>query len=444
MNTIKRFLLFILVALIAIFNSNCTHNSLNDDINKLKYYTSNSEDAFSSLIKRYNQYCLQVYDKSYQIDIIEFDNENDMNTKISTEIMAGKGPDIISLNQKLPFEKLIENGAFLDINTLINRDESEDKIDINKYNSVVMNAGVYNNKRYIIPLFYGVDALVSTEERLEKFGISCNNGASLTYDGLTNRFETYFNNSLDYAFVSNNLGTLLWFDHPMQLFSRFINSYVDFENKVTYFDSNEFNSNLNAMYKMIEASNEDASNALFDDLYINRSFTLITGNYAYYKSIDETPVVYRGLVKNDDIYSAFIQVGFAVNNNTKFQEQAYAFIKYALSDNVQMRICGAKGSSYSASISFPVNKAAYEQSKYTASMMTDDSEEIIGINNNFVRSYINIADNINTCTLYMDVSHSYYNSSVIGDIVDKYLNGDISKDKFIRQLTAATEIYLTE
>lgn len=32
----------------------------------------------------------------------------------------------------------------------------------------------------------------------------------------------------------------------------------------------------------------------------------------------------------------------------------------------------------------------------------------------------------------------------IGDITRKFLNGDISKDKFIRQLSAATEIYLTE
>lgn len=35
-----------------------------------------------------------------------------MCTKMSTEIMAGEGPDIISLNQNLPFEKLIENEAF--------------------------------------------------------------------------------------------------------------------------------------------------------------------------------------------------------------------------------------------------------------------------------------------------------------------------------------------
>lgn len=332
----------------------------------------------------------------------------------------------------------------MDINTLIDNDETKDKIDINAYNSVVMNSGVYDGKRYIIPLFYGVDVLISTEEKMEKFEISCNNGTPLTYDGLSDRFEKYFNNSLDCAFIPNVIGTLMWFDNPTQLFSRFINNYVDFENKVMYFDSDEFKNNLDAMYKMVEVSSPYETNALFDDLYTNRSLQLITGNYAYYKSIGETPVVCRGLVKDDDSYSAFAEVGFAINNNTKFQKQAYAFTKYVLSDDVQMKLCGAKGNSFSASIAFPVNQKAYEQAKYTASTLTDDNGEIIGIDNDFVGAYINIADNVNDCTLYMDVSHSYYNSSVIGDIVDKYLIGDISKDKFIRELSAATEIYLTE
>lgn len=55
-------------------------------------------------------------------------------------------------------------------------------------------------------------------------------------------------------------------------------------------------------------------------------------------------------------------------------------------------------------------------------------------------------DNITECSLYSFyyLSDTYYNSTVIGDIVDKYLNGDISKEKFIRQLSAATEFYLTE
>lgn len=435
-------ILAILCAMLLSFTS-CDEYKIKSN-EKLKYYTSNAEDDFSSLIKQYNKICLEKYDESYQIEIIEFENNDDMCTKMSTEIMAGEGPDIISLNQNLPFEKLIENEAFLDINSLINNDETKDKIELDEYNSFIMNVGVYDGKRYIVPLSYGMDVLVSTQERLKQFNVSGNNGETLTYSNVSVKFSPSFNSTTNYSFVSNDSDTGLWFDHPMQLFSRFINSYIDFDNKSTFFTDDEFKDNLDIMREMVISTREDNSNALFDDLYINRSLPLITGKYAYYKSIGETPVVFRGLVKSDDIYSAFLEIGFAINNNTKLQEQAYAFIKYALSDDCQMRICGAKGNSFSASISFPLNNKAYEQLKYTASRVTDDDDRIIGIDNDFISTYMKIADYVNQCTLYRDASHSYYNSSVIGDIVDKYLSGDISKEKFIRQLTAATEIYLTE
>jgi lipoprotein len=435
-------ILAILCAMLLSFTS-CDEYKIKSN-EKLKYYTSNAEDDFSSLIKQYNKICLEKYDESYQIEIIEFENNDDMCTKMSTEIMAGEGPDIISLNQNLPFEKLIENEAFLDINSLINNDETKDKIELDEYNSFIMNVGVYDGKRYIVPLSYGMDVLVSTQERLKQFNVSGNNGETLTYSNVSVKFSPFFNSTTNYSFVSNDSDTGLWFDHPMQLFSRFINSYIDFDNKSTFFTDDEFKDNLDIMREMVISTREDTSNALFDDLYINRSLPLITGKYAYYKSIGETPVVFRGLVKSDDIYSAFLEIGFAINNNTKLQEQAYAFIKYALSDDCQMRICGAKGNSLSASISFPLNNKAYEQLKYTASRVTDDDDRIIGIDNDFISTYMKIADYVNQCTLYRDASHSYYNSSVIGDIVDKYLSGDISKEKFIRQLTAATEIYLTE
>ena len=435
-------ILAILCAMLLSFTS-CDEYKIKSN-EKLKYYTSNAEDDFSSLIKQYNKICLEKYDESYQIEIIEFENNDDMCTKMSTEIMAGEGPDIISLNQNLPFEKLIENEAFLDINSLINNDETKDKIELDEYNSFIMNVGVYDGKRYNVPLSYGMDVLVSTQERLKQFNVSGNNGETLTYSNVSVKFSPFFNSTTNYSFVSNDSDTGLWFDHPMQLFSRFINSYIDFDNKSTFFTDDEFKDNLDIMREMVINTREDNSNALFDDLYINRSLPLITGKYAYYKSIGETPVVFRGLVKSDDIYSAFLEIGFAINNNTKLQEKAYAFIKYALSDDCQMRICGAKGNSLSASISFPLNNKAYEQLKYTASRVTDDDDRIIGIDNDFISTYMKIADYVNQCTLYRDASHSYYNSSVIGDIVDKYLSGDISKEKFIRQLTAATEIYLTE
>ena len=313
------------------------------------------------------------------------------------------------------------------------------KINLDDYNVNILNAGVYDNDLYIIPLFYGVDVLVSTEERLKNFDIKENNGFSLTYSNFSDVFKNYFSNDEGYSFVSNELSDFLWFDYPMQLFCRFLNSYVDFENKAVYFDTDEFKDNLDVMMQMLTISQKNNTNELFDGLYINRSFPLMAGNYSYYQSINETPVVFRGLTKNKDVNSAHIQAGYAINNNTQLKEQALAFIKYTLSDEIQ-----EIGATASGSLSFPVNISVYDNAKLVAGSRTDDNNKIIGIDNDFMKAYIDIADNVNACTLYRDVSHSYYNDNVIGEIVDNYINKGISKDKFIRQLSAATEIYLTE
>lgn len=74
----------------------------------------------------------------------------------------------------------------------------------------------------------------------------------------------------------------------------------------------------------------------------------------------------------------------------------------------------------------------------------DGNDNVIGINNEFMQTYINIADNINNCTIYTYIMESYYGRNVIGETVNKYLNDEISKEKFIRQLTTATQIYMME
>ena len=412
--------LFLLVLIVIMNFVGCTESENFGDVkNRMTYYTSNDSDDFCDLIKIYNNYCLQNYDKSYQIAVLKFASEDEINTKLSTELMAGKGPDIISINQKLPFEKLLNNGTFLDVNKLCDNNTQADKID-------------FNNVSF------------STQEKLKKFNISCDNHTVLTYKNLSEKFSSFSNEKANFGFISGYNDTNSMFNYPMQLFNRFINNYVDFENKVTYFESDDFKSKLDTMCRLLNASKEDFPDFIFDDLYINRSLSLMVRKYAYYKSENETPVIYRGLVKSDNDYSAFVQVGFGINSNTHFKKQAYAFLKFALSEDVQTKMCGAKGISYSANISFPVNKKAFEQAKYSASKQADDDGKIIGIDNDFMKAYIDISDNVNACTLYQDVSHSYYNDNVIGDIVDNYINKGISKDKFIRQLTSATEIYLTE
>ena len=435
---IKVILAILLGVIIITSFSSCAIKN-NSEQNHLVYYTLNDEDSLSWIIEKYNKYCTNRNNPSFQIEVVKFDSEQKMSTQISTEMMAGSGPDIISLSQKLPFEKLIESNSLMNIYDLLKDDNSSNAINLDDYNVNILNACVFDDGLYIVPLFYGVDVLVSTEDRLNDFDIKENNGFSLTYSNFSDVFKNYFSNDKGYSFVSNELSDFWWFDYPMQLFCRFLNSYVDFKNETVYFDTDEFKDNLDVMTQMLKISQKNNTNELFDGLYINRSFPLMVGNYSYYQSINETPVVFRGLTKNKDVNSAHIQVGYAINNNTQLKEQALAFIKYTLSDEIQ-----EIGATASGSLSFPVNMSVYDNAKLDAASRTDDNNEIIGIDNDFMKAYIDIADNVNACTLYRDVSHSYYNSSVIGGIVDKYLSGDISKEKFIRQLSAATEIYMNE
>ena len=80
----------------------------------------------------------------------------------------------------------------MNIYDLLKDDNSSNAINLDDYNVNILNAGVYDNGLYIVPLFYGVDVLVSTEERLKNFDIKENNGFSLTYSNFSDVFKNYF------------------------------------------------------------------------------------------------------------------------------------------------------------------------------------------------------------------------------------------------------------
>lgn len=77
------------------------------------------------------------------------------------------------MNQKLPFEKLIDNGSFADIDELAELYKSD--IDFDDYNSTIMDCGIYNGKRYIIPIAYCPNILITTQEILDKYNLENTN-----------------------------------------------------------------------------------------------------------------------------------------------------------------------------------------------------------------------------------------------------------------------------
>ncbi|MGN1111730.1 MAG: hypothetical protein ACI4RP_00865, partial [Acutalibacteraceae bacterium] len=73
-----------------------------------------------------------------------------------------------------------------------------------------------------------------------------------------------------------------------------------------------------------------------------------------------------------------------------------------------------------------------------------DEYEVNGTDNEYMQEYIKSARNINKTIPYYNISDSYFCKKVVGDIVDDYINGRLTKAKFIQQLTSAVKIYISE
>lgn len=423
--------------------SGCGESIASSNSSKLTY-CAYYEDAICDIIKRYNKYCTKHYDESYQIEIVEFESQEEMKLKMSTEIMAGEGPDIFSLSQKLPFEKMAANSTLLDVDELINTYYSE--INFDDYNSKVMESGVINGNRYFVPLAYSIDAFISTEETLGKYNlVSTDFSYEALNDALSQSGESY---SL-FGSTEDNLN----------FFYSFLAQFFDYNSSEIEFDTKDFSKSLDYIYDLINNDTTDENNYYFlykniskgDSVFYKQfsSFELMVRTYAYLYYYSSNPVLVNNFSQSKNIISASVDFGIAFNSNCKHKEKLLPFIEYCLSESIQTNW----NTEYCA---LAVNNSTLKNSIGSAEQAIDfDEDRNIDSNEEAIfekafttvlNDYGYMIDNITDCSLYSfyDLSDTYYNSSVIGDIVNDYLNGDISKEKFIRQLTAATEIYLTE
>lgn len=420
--------------------SGCGESTASSNSSKLTY-CAYYEDAICDIIERYNKYCTKHYDESYQIEIVEFESQEEMKLKMSTEIMAGEGPDIFSLSQKLPFEKLTDSKTIADVNELIS--EFSYDIGIDNCDSKIMDAGVIDGKRYFIPLFYSPDVFITTEETLNKYNLT---SSEFSFKALS---EELLKNKKEYS---------LFGDDNTAFFYSFLDQYIDFNSGNTEFNSDKFSEDLDSIYSLIknDTTDENVYYFLYENINNGASilykempaFSRIVRTYSCLKYLGSTPVFVNNYNMDDDSISASVDVGIAVNDNCKNKEKLLPFIKYCLSCNVQKNMSEER-------MYLPVNSDAMEKCIDSideaidfGDLIVSDKEKAIveTAQSAAIRDYKYIINNITKCNLYgfNYLSDTYFNSSVISDIVNKYLNGDISKEKFIRQLSAATEIYLTE
>ena len=258
--------------------------------------------------------------------------------QLATQIMAGEGPDVFMIgNEVMDVEKMVRQGLFADLEPFF----QADRFDWEPYNRAVMDGGVWNGKRFVVPLSYDFPLLFTTKTALEETGFdmeACKDSAGYMEETAryiqdpTQRRQLCFNMS-----IANSMDFLK--------FSGL--SIADYDKKTIDLSAPEFQQGME-WFKLLQDAGADAApldtdylsgaaavrdgKALWTDALLGAAHGLYY-DFAALKTVDE-PVMMP--IRNlDGGIQADIRSSIAVRANSENLQNAYDYIKILLSKEIQ-------------------------------------------------------------------------------------------------------------
>jgi ABC-type glycerol-3-phosphate transport system substrate-binding protein len=131
------------------------------------WLTPGADWALGSVINRFRYLYPDVNLIIENVD--EGQGNNVYSARISTEIAAGRGPDLIlpARMTEVDMYKAANSGAYLDLNKII---EQDDDFNLDDYVKGALDGGIYRDRRYIMPITFVVPVYISIPEKLDEIG----------------------------------------------------------------------------------------------------------------------------------------------------------------------------------------------------------------------------------------------------------------------------------
>jgi len=290
-------------------------------------------------------------------------------TTVSTELMAGKGADLIAV-ETLAYEKFASRGMFADLSKLMANDAAFKPED---YRQNIFDAVKVGGAQAALPIRFGLEVILANRPVLEQAGIQIDEKAWGVSDLLAaGRKAVETQGGAVQAILAGTTAADVLGDVVQTQFDDF----VDAEAKTASFDSESFVS----LMKELKALEEEG-------LIVASEETAMQGFDVFKKMNFQRPmdlllmpqIVYGG---QGAVYSAPGSGGegiafdsdflLAVNERSQVKEEAWLFLKFLLSPERQAHpMLGG----------YPVHKAALtEQLKAVVEMMSNGRMRIQGPN----------------------------------------------------------------
>ncbi|NBD26288.1 ABC transporter substrate-binding protein [Paenibacillus glycinis] len=315
------------------------------------------DDRFEDAIKKYEALHpnieIKLEEGIYKNETLDADIDKYL-TATNAAMLAGKGPDLLAMDL-LPTDNYVRHKLLADLSTFMEQDSDfhEDEYFANILDNVRIGGGLYSMPlTFFLRGFAGdVDAIAST-------------GAK--FDDLTWSWSD-FAKTAEEMVAKGALPSALSYEGPEYLLGEMVGDnralFIDDAAHQAHFDSASFT----GLMKQVEALFDDGVvsktgrgvNAYFQSIQINSPKDYLESMQGYSlgvklanKNLGEHVKLYAKPHAQDTAAGGYFQTyrNVAINANSKVKPEAWDFIEYLMSADIQAPL---------NTTGFPINKAAY-------------------------------------------------------------------------------------
>lgn len=366
--------------------------------------------------------------------------------KLAADLMAGAGPDLFCNNTDIypSIYKAIQNKTFYDLNKLIKKDNEFKLAD---YYDKIINCGEIDGNKYILPVNFDVHIFYGFDKVLKRNDVIIDN-RKLSWEMLANISLEYTEGSGKYFFFPMDFQTI---------FESYGKRFVDYKSKKADFDSKEFINMLKSYKSIIPAICPPEYALKYQGLYwgmVKDNALILLQTYSTNPEFFWNEYNFGKKVLNSEMklypypssqangnYSAYVKKFAAISNKCKYPEEAFEFIKYILSEEIQNN---------TVPTSAPVNKKAYKEIVAYFSSNEKRGEDIKNpADNKIYKSeaipeelaevLASIPEKIDTCNF---IDQSVLN--IINDEMINFLNGSKSAEQTAKAINGKVMLFLNE
>ncbi len=404
------------------------------------------ESAISKFKKAYPNIKVEV--KDYAANGITSEVWENYQKTINTELMAGNGADIMEMTE-LPYKKYADKNVLANMSEMIKNDSS---FDLGKYQQGLLNACKYKSNLYIMPYSFFFTLFAANKNILSAEGINIDSSKCTWNEFLSIAQKITKDTNGDgkpdqYALPNMTIDEIFSY---IFFHSGEYHNFVDFEKRKVNFDSREFKDIMKFTKDLMgkgvcspmdvnnlreENSKENASMIGFlpsfygsyDHIIFDQSSFDGEVEYLYMPS-------YSGKTNLQDFRPGSI---LAINNNSAKKSEAWEFIKFLLSDEIQNNI--------EMTDEFPVNLNALKEKAKIA--ITNKDYKIAKAKGKNVKPLTQV--DIDMVNKIIDGLNkiSYIEPEaerIISEGVDEFFSGKKTAEEAAKQIQNKMNIYLGE